>query len=148
MSDNQSMPRVQTSGRITVTRRPLVDEGIYPCEIVSYEIFFMMGRHKLAVHGYLTGLGITLSLICNITLNEHKNIQYPGRRSKFGRLLGLLPLAEKTIDLNQLLGMKCMATVVTSTLDERRKLKPMRDHYSIIKDFYFDYSTDEEPVPF
>jgi hypothetical protein len=149
MTNPNPMPRVRVNSEITIKRRPLIPEGRYKCEITDFEVFFMLGRHKLALHCQLLTEGITLSMICNVELDEHGNIHYPGRRSKFSKVMGLIPGTNEKLDLRHLIGMVSTALVVTSVLDEKRKPKPERDQYSTIRELFMDYSDpDEEPLPF
>ncbi len=149
MTTPNPMPRVRVNSEIAIKRRPLIPEGRYQCEIVGFEAFYMIGRHKLAIHCRLQSEGITLSKICNIQLDPQGNIQYPGRRSSLAKVVGLLPDTGEKLDLRSLIGIVCTAIVVTSVLDEKRKPKPERDRYSTIRELFVDYNDlDEEPVPF
>lgn len=149
MTTPNPMPRIRVNSEIVIKRRPLIPEGRYQCIITGFEVFFMLGRHKIAIHCHLPDLGVTLSKICNIQLDDGGNIQYPGRRSSLAKILGLLPDHDGSLDLGKLIGIACTALVVTSILDEKRKPKPERDRYSTIRELFIDYcDPDEEPVPF
>ena len=115
---------------------------------------FMFGGHKLIIDCYLSEYEINISFICNIQISPDGTVKNPGRRSRLFKLLKKLNgRSQGNFDLNDLIGLACMAEVVTSKKDEQKMEKPEDEQYSVISDLELepvnqDTVDDEDDIPF
>lgn len=131
----KNVSNTKISGKFTEIIRPLIPPGIYPATIKEWKVNeILFGRPKLIILCEVPYGGRTLELahFCNISLDENKQIQSPGRRSNLYKLVRSLCPHTKNHDLDNLIGIMCNAVVGTSTLDDRKQPKPVEEHYSKI----------------
>ena len=154
MIESQFQIATSFNGQIRVEKRRRIPEGTYFCKIVAWKTMFMFGGHKLIIDCYFSEYEINISFICNIQISPDGTVKNPGRRSRLFKLLKKLNgRSQGTFDLNDLIGLACMAEVVTSKKDEQKMEKPEDEQYSVISDLGLepvnqDTVDDEDDIPF
>ena len=154
MIESQFQIATNFNGQIRVEKRRRIPEGTYFCKIVAWKTMFMFGGHKLIIDCYLSEYEINISFICNIQISPDGTVKNPGRRSRLFKLLKRLNgRSQGNFDLNDLIGLACMAEVVTSKKDEQKMEKPDDEQYSVISDLDLepvnqDTVDDEDDIPF
>jgi hypothetical protein len=154
MIESQYQVATNFNGQIRVEKRRRIPEGTYFCKIVAWKTMFMFGGHKLIIDCYLSEYEINISFICNIQISPDGTVKNPGRRSRLFKLLKKLNgRSQGNFDLNDLIGLACMAEVVTSKKDEQKMEKPEDEQYSVISDLELepvnqDTVDDEDDIPF
>jgi|688.fasta_scaffold788036_1 hypothetical protein len=154
MIESQFQIATNFNGQIRVEKRRRIPEGTYFCKIVAWKTMFMFGGHKLIIDCYLSEYEINISFICNIQISPDGTVKNPGRRSRLFKLLKKLNgRSQGNFDLNDLIGLACMAEVVTSKKDEQKMEKPEDEQYSVISDLELepvnqDTVDDEDDIPF
>ena len=154
MIESQFQIATNFNGQIRVEKRRRIPEGTYFCKIVAWKTMFMFGGHKLIIDCYLSEYEINISFICNIQISPDGTVKNPGRRSRLFKLLKKLNgRSQGNFDLNDLIGLACMAEVVTSKKDEQKMEKPEDEQYSVIFDLELepvnqDTVDDEDDIPF
>ena len=112
---------------------------------------FMFGGHKLIIDCYFSEYEINISFICNIQISPDGAVKNPGRRSRLFKLLKALSGRSQGIfNLDDLIGLECMAEVTTSRKDERKIDKPEDEQYSVISDLSLEPGNQDEDddIPF
>lgn len=136
MQDAQPSTK-KISGKYQELSRPLTEEGTYEAEITAWWVNEMMfGRPKLIITCNVSIQEEVYELACfiNVDLDENKRIKPPGRRSNLHKLTReLFPSDGDEHDLDDLVGIRCLAEVRTCDRDERKNLKPKRDWFSVIR---------------
>ena len=154
MIESQFQIATSFNGQIRVEKRRRIPEGTYFCKIVAWKTMFMFGGHKLIIDCYFSEYEINISFICNIQISPDGTVKNPGRRSRLFKLLKKLNgRSQGNFDLNDLIGLACMAEVVTSKKDEQKMEKPEDEQYSVISDLELepvnqDTVDDEDDIPF
>jgi hypothetical protein len=154
MIESQFQIATSFNGQIRVEKRRRIPEGTYFCKIVAWKTMFMFGGHKLIIDCYFSEYEINISFICNIQISPDGTVKNPGRRSRLFKLLKKLNgRSQGNFDLNDLIGLACMAEVVTSKKDEQKMEKPEDEQYSVISDLGLepvnqDTVDDEDDIPF
>jgi hypothetical protein len=112
---------------------------------------FMFGGHKLFIDCYFSEYEINISFICNIQISPDDTVKNPGRRSRLFKLLkALYGRSQGNFNLDDLIGLECMADVTTSLKDERKMKKPEDEQYSVISDLSLEPGNQDEDddIPF
>ena len=154
MIESQFQIATSFNGQIRVEKRRRIPEGTYFCKIVAWKTMFMFGGHKLIIDCYFSEYEINISFICNIQISPDGTVKNPGRRSRLFKLLKKLNgRSQGNFDLNDLIGLACMAEVVTSKKDEQKMEKPEDEQYSVISDLELepvnqDTVDGEDDIPF
>ena len=134
MSRNPQTP-AKISGKFSAQVRPLVTPGIYTARIKEWkvaEVLFPQPKLIILCDVLIDGANVELAHFCNIAIDDKKQIKSPGRRSHLYKLVNALCPDTLDYDLDALIGLTCQVTVETSMLDEKKSLKPAREHYSKI----------------
>lgn len=138
MKASTQTSKSKISGYFEEVKRPLIPEGDYVTTIKNWEAMQMFDRYKLIIHCEIYE-GEKLHLIayfCNLILDENKKIKLPGKRSNFHKMVkSLLKQNDNLYNLDDLIGLKCIATVGTCTTDDKKQNKPESEHYSVIRTF-------------
>lgn len=143
----KAVSTTKISGKFSEIIRPLIPPGIYPVTIKEWKVNeIIFGRPKLIIlcEVLYDGRMLELAHFCNVDLDENKNIQSPGRRSNLYKLVRALCPNTKHHDLDNLIGINCYGVVATSTLDDRKQLKPVSEHYSKINALHLEMPTANE----
>jgi hypothetical protein len=138
--------------------RPLIKEGVYPGLIKSWDVHKQFGSDKLLLHVSINTNTETIDLtyFANIKRDEHGEINAPTSTTSFAKLLkNLFPGSKfEDINLNDLIDMSCMASVVTVGTDFCRQPLSTEKRYSKIKDIGRHKAEDisspayEDDIPF
>ena len=137
------------SGKFEELIRPLIAEGEYPAKVKKWQILeIMFGQPKLVINCdvFVDDVIHDLAYFCNIKLTPEKVIQPPGRRSNLYKLIqNLLPPDNTSRDLDDLIGLHCIAVIETSLLDDKKELKPVSQQYSVIRKLLPDLEAKPDP---
>ena len=149
---NRSGSTAKINGRFELATYPLVTPGVYIAEIRSWKVIpLMFGAPKLMIQCDVTVEDeiVGLTYFCNVKLTEENQISPPGRRSRLSKLMrALLPSDTPERNLDDLIGIRCLARVETSDKDENRQLKPKSQQFSVIQDLQPLENEDDQVVPF
>ena len=145
MIESQFQVATDFKGEIRVEKRRRIPEGTYFCKIVAWKTMFMFGGHKLIIDCYFSEYEINISFICNIQISPDGTVKNPGRRSRLFKLLKALSgRSQGNFNLDDLIGLECMAEVTTSTKDERKMDKPEDEQYSVISELSLEPANQDE----
>jgi|GEM_PF-1789088 len=132
----QESPK-KISGKFEEVARPLIKEGEYTAVIKEWKVIpVMYGRPKLVVVCNVQQDFETyeLAYFCNLHLSPDNQIQFPGKRSNFYKIVrNLLPKSHAGYSLDDLIGLQCTAIVGTSDKTDRKEAKPVDEQYSVIR---------------
>lgn len=151
MIESQFQVATDFKGQIRVEKRRRIPERTYFCKIVAWRSMFMFGGHKLFIDCYFSEYEINISFICNIQISPDGIVKNPGRRSRLFKLLKALSgRSQGYFNLDDLIGLECMAEVTTSLKDERKMNKPEDEQYSVISDLSLEPANQDEDddIPF
>lgn len=133
-------PPKPTGKLLQLPGRPLINEGEYPGLIKSWDVHKQFGSDKLLLHVSINvnTKNIDLTYFANIKRGENGEINAPTSTSSFAKLLkNLFPMSKfEDINLNDLIDMSCIASVVTVGTDFCRQPLSPDKKYSKIKDIY------------
>jgi hypothetical protein len=151
MIESQFQVATDFKGQIRVEKRQRLPVGTYFCKIVAWRTMFMFGGYKLFIDCYFSEYEINISFICNIQISPDGTVKNPGRRSRLFKLLKALSgRSQGDFNLDDLIGLECMAEVTTSLKDERKMEKPEDEQYSVISDLSLEPANQDEDddIPF
>lgn len=133
-------PHKPSGKLVAAPPKPLINPGRYPAIIKDWEFHRQFGSTKILIQVEIEIdlESIILTYFTNVKTSENGDIIAPSSTMKLARTLGnLFPdsLFEE-INLDRLIGIKCIAEVNTVTKDHRRKDKPEKLHYSTVEELF------------